>query len=60
MQRRPGLETAVKVTEKKLEKLPYLAAFVVDDKTTKGQMPVIEGWNKMRERLLLLGEMESS
>lgn len=42
----------------KVSKMPHKAAFEVNDKTPKGQIPVIEGWNSMRECLINNGLME--
>jgi hypothetical protein len=58
LQRRAGNEEINPVGQ--LDKLEHLVSFEINDKTPKGQIPVIEGWNKMRERLLLLGEMKQS
>lgn len=48
----------VKTTGKRSQ-LVYREAFEITDRTAKGQIPVIEGWNEMRARLLELGEMKS-
>lgn len=40
-------------------KMPHKAPFEVNDKTPKGQIPVIEGWNDMRKCLIENGLMES-
>lgn len=47
----------VKVTSNR-PKLAYRPAFEINDKTTKGQAAGAASFNEMRERLLLLGEME--
>lgn len=41
------------------KQLPYVEAFKFDDKTPKGQLATINGWNAMRQRLLEIGEMEN-
>lgn len=58
MQRRPGFETKKEPVKEKLEPLKHRPSLEITEKTTKGQIPVIEGWNEMRERLLRTGEME--
>lgn len=40
------------------KKIPFVQEFEVTDKTPKNQLFTIEMWNKMRQRLLELGEME--
>lgn len=47
----------VTVTGKRSQ-LTYREPFEITDKTPKGQIPVIEGWNEMRTRLIELGEMK--
>lgn len=39
-------------------KMAHKAPFEVTDKTPKGQIPVIEGWNEMRQCLIDNGLME--
>ena len=59
MQRRPSAEpNEPKVIEPKREKLKHRKVLEITTKTTSGQLPIINGWNEMRERLLELGEME--
>jgi hypothetical protein len=40
-------------------KLAHRPPFDINDKMPKNQVPFASGWNEMRERLILLGEMES-
>lgn len=49
---------AVKVISNR-PKLLHRPPFDINDKMPKNQVPFAEGWNEMRERLILLGEMES-
>lgn len=42
----------------KQKKLKHRDPFEINDKTPKGQVPVIEGWNEMRQCLLENGLME--
>lgn len=42
----------------KTKKRPHRAAFEITDKTPKGQIPVIEGWNEMRQDCIDNGIME--
>lgn len=42
-----------------LKPLPYRDEVEVTDKMPKGQIAFAEGWNDMRARLILLGEMKS-
>lgn len=60
--RRPGTETVnstpIEILEK--EKMPHIAPLPITNKTTKGQLPVINNYNRMRQRLIDLGEMEDS
>lgn len=48
-----------KVTVLGKGKMAHKQPFEVNDKTPKGQIPVIEGWNQMRECLIENGLMES-
>jgi hypothetical protein len=43
----------------KVKKMAHKVPFEVNDKTPKGQVPVIEGWNEMRQCLIDNGLMES-
>lgn len=40
------------------KKMPHKQPFEITDKTPKGQVPVIEGWNDMRQCLIDNGLME--
>lgn len=40
------------------KKRPHRAPFEITDKTPKGQIPVIEGWNEMRQDCIDHGIME--
>jgi hypothetical protein len=51
-------ESSGKVTRQG-KKMAHKAAFEINDKTPKGQVPVIEGWNAMRQCLIDNGLMES-
>lgn len=42
-----------------LEPIPYLGELKAAKDTAKEQKAFVDGWNVMRERLLLLGEMKS-
>ena len=61
MQRRPSVEPnepKAKEPIVKREKLKHRKVLEITNRTTSGQLPIINGWNEMRERLLELGEME--
>jgi hypothetical protein len=44
----------------KMKKLAHKQPFEITDKTPKAQIPVIEGWNEMRQCLIDNGLMETN
>jgi hypothetical protein len=51
-------EQSGKVTNTKKPWRKHREAFEITDKTPKGQIPVIEGWNEMRQDCIDNGIME--
>lgn len=52
MPRRPGND---EVTE---DKIPYIPPLEVNEKTPKGQVQFVKGWNRMRDWIIRHGGME--